>query len=182
MTSPRRTRLPLATLLVSALLLLASPAVAAEAEDDAPKGSYANLEYRLGDIEDPPIDDKSVDLAILSQALHHAADPAKALREAHRILKPKGRLIILDLLQHSFEKRERIGSAQVRDVLPNPKRHHQGGMARHPWALVVRSLAAISASLATCTPTLATAPDHAGQDELFHRSPLLRIEDRLRTM
>ena len=63
-----------------------------------------NLEYRLGDIEAPPIDDCSVDLAFLSQALHHATDPGKALREAHRILNPGGRLVILDLLQHSFDK------------------------------------------------------------------------------
>ena len=68
-------------------------------ENDLP-----NLEYRLGDIESPPIDDRSVDLAFLSQALHHAANPARALREVHRILKPRGRLVILDLLQHSFDK------------------------------------------------------------------------------
>jgi ubiquinone/menaquinone biosynthesis C-methylase UbiE/biotin operon repressor len=69
----------------------------------AKENKLPNLEYRLGDIESPPIDDSSVDLAILSQALHHAESPAKALAEAHRILKPGGRLIVLDLLQHTFE-------------------------------------------------------------------------------
>lgn len=68
-------------------------------ENDLP-----HLEYRLGDIESPPIDDDSVDLALFSQALHHAREPSQALAEAHRILKPGGRLVILDLLQHSFEK------------------------------------------------------------------------------
>ena len=63
-----------------------------------------NLEYRLGDIEDIPIPDATADLAIFSQALHHANDPAKALAEAHRILEPGGTLVVLDLLQHSFEK------------------------------------------------------------------------------
>jgi ArsR family transcriptional regulator len=70
----------------------------------AKENELPNLEYRLGDIEAPPIDDSSVDLAILSQALHHAEHPPKALSEAHRILKPGGRLIVLDLLQHTFEK------------------------------------------------------------------------------
>ncbi len=70
----------------------------------ATENNLPNLEYRLGDIESPPIDDASVDLAIFSQALHHAKQPPKAIAEAHRILKPGGRLIVLDLLQHSFEK------------------------------------------------------------------------------
>src|ERR1700754_1318330 len=63
-----------------------------------------NLEYRLGDIEDPPIPKDSVDLAILSQALHHAIHPERAIHAAHRILKRGGRLVILDLLSHRFEK------------------------------------------------------------------------------
>ena len=63
-----------------------------------------NLEYRLGDIESPPIEDNSVDLAFLSQALHHATHPLLALQEVHRILRPDGRVVILDLLKHSFEK------------------------------------------------------------------------------
>ncbi|MEC8942809.1 MAG: class I SAM-dependent methyltransferase, partial [Verrucomicrobiota bacterium] len=54
--------------------------------------------------EAPPIDDNAIDLAFLSQSLHHATNPARALQEAHRILKPQGRLVILDLLQHSFDK------------------------------------------------------------------------------
>lgn len=68
-------------------------------ENDLP-----HLEYRLGDIESPPIEAGSVNLAIFSQALHHAEHPAKALEAAFQFLKPGGRLLILDLLQHSFEK------------------------------------------------------------------------------
>ena len=70
----------------------------------AAKNGLGNLEYRLGDIESPPIEDSSIDLAVLSQALHHASNPSRALEEVHRILKPDGKVVILDLLQHSFEQ------------------------------------------------------------------------------
>jgi len=70
----------------------------------AKKHGFNNLEYRLGDIEEPPIANNSVDLAILSQALHHAIHPQQAIGAAHRILKRGGRLVILDLLSHRFER------------------------------------------------------------------------------
>src|SRR3954447_19386092 len=70
----------------------------------ARKHGFSNLEYRLGDIEDPPIRRESVDLAILSQALHHALHPERAVAAAHSILKKGGRLVILDLLSHRFDK------------------------------------------------------------------------------
>jgi len=69
----------------------------------ARKNGLKNLEFRLGDLESPPIDRESVDLVILSQALHHAADPARAIASAHGLLKPGGQIMILDLLKHSFE-------------------------------------------------------------------------------
>ncbi len=72
--------------------------------DLARKHGLDNLEYRLGSIEEIPIEDATVDLALFSQALHHAIDPARALRDAHRILKPGGRVAILDLLNHNDEK------------------------------------------------------------------------------
>src|SRR6202008_4852981 len=62
----------------------------------ARKHGFKNLEYRLGDIEDPPVAKNSVDLAILSQALHHAIHPDRAIDAAHRMLKRVGRLVILD--------------------------------------------------------------------------------------
>lgn len=72
--------------------------------DLARKHGIANLEYRLGDIEDVPIRSGSVDLAYLSQALHHAPHPEKAIAEAYRILKPGGRIEVLDLNRHQFEE------------------------------------------------------------------------------
>ncbi len=70
----------------------------------AAKNGLANLAYKHGDIEDVPLPDRSVDLAILSQALHHARHPQTAVAEAYRILKPGGQLLILDLNEHTFEK------------------------------------------------------------------------------
>src|SRR5437899_8179850 len=70
----------------------------------AKKHAIKTLEYRLGDIQDPPIAKNSINLAILSQALHHAIHPERAIAAAHRILKRGGRLVILDLLSHRFEK------------------------------------------------------------------------------
>ncbi len=70
----------------------------------ARKHNIANLEYRLGDLEDVPIRAGSVDLAFLSQALHHASHPERAISEAWRILKPGGRIAILDLNRHHFEE------------------------------------------------------------------------------
>lgn len=70
----------------------------------AEKNGLGNVTYVLGDIESVPLDSSSVDIAILSQALHHAQHPQKAIDEAFRILTPGGQLIVLDLKAHTFEK------------------------------------------------------------------------------
>ena len=70
----------------------------------AAENGITNLEYRLGDLESPPIDDGSIDLAFFSQSLHHALHPAHAVAVAHRLLKPGGRIVILDLKKHGFEQ------------------------------------------------------------------------------
>ena len=70
----------------------------------ARKNGLKNLEFRQGDLQNPPIESNSVDLVILSQALHHAEIPAAALRSAYKILKPGGQILLLDLLKHNFEK------------------------------------------------------------------------------
>jgi ubiquinone/menaquinone biosynthesis C-methylase UbiE/biotin operon repressor len=68
------------------------------------KHGVKNLEYRKGDIEEVPIRDATVDLAFFSQALHHAQHPERAVAEAARILKAGGRIVVLDLLRHSYEE------------------------------------------------------------------------------
>src|ERR1700731_3864446 len=81
-----------------------SPKMVEFGSELARKHGLKNLEYRLGDLEDPPIAKESVGLAFFSQALHHAIRPERAVASAHRILKKGGRVIILDLLSHQFEK------------------------------------------------------------------------------
>ena len=70
----------------------------------AGKHQLNNLEYRQGDLEALPIDDASVDLALFSQSLHHAQHPPRAVAEAFRILRPGGRIAVLDLQRHHFEQ------------------------------------------------------------------------------
>jgi len=70
----------------------------------AKENGLANLEYRLGDLESPPIAEGSLDLAFFSQSLHHALHPQRAVDAAYRLLKPGGRIVILDLNRHSFEQ------------------------------------------------------------------------------
>lgn len=81
-----------------------SPRMVEVGTELAHKNGLANLSYKLGDIEQVPLPDKSVDLAILSQALHHAQHPQTAVDEAHRILRPGGQILVLDLNEHDFEK------------------------------------------------------------------------------
>jgi SAM-dependent methyltransferase len=59
-----------------------------------------NIIWRRGDLERLPLRDGSVDVALLSQALHHASDPARALAEAARVVVPGGRVLLLDLREH----------------------------------------------------------------------------------
>jgi ArsR family transcriptional regulator len=74
------------------------------ASEQAARNGVANVEFRLGDMEEVPIDDASVDLVFFSHSLHHAGHPERAVREAWRILRPGGRIVVLDLAKHRFEE------------------------------------------------------------------------------
>src|SRR5471030_613480 len=81
-----------------------SPKMVAFGRTEAKKKNILNLEYRLGDLADPPIPARSVDIVILGQALHHAANPQQALAAATKLLRKGGRLVVLDLNQHQFDQ------------------------------------------------------------------------------
>ena len=81
-----------------------SPKMVEFASALAKKHGFRNIEYRLGDMQEPPIAKNSVDLAIFSQALHHAPKPERAIKSAYSILRKNGRIAVLDLLSHSFER------------------------------------------------------------------------------
>ena len=74
--------------------------VLARARALARRRQVANITWKRGELEALPLDDESVDVALLSQALHHAGQPGMALAEAVRVLRPEGRLLVLDLRSH----------------------------------------------------------------------------------
>ena len=74
----------------------------------------SNVLWKRGELEKLPIKDETVDVALLSQALHHAANPAHAVAEAARITVPGGRVLILDLRQHQQEwVRSKLGDRSL---------------------------------------------------------------------
>ena len=85
----------------------------------------ANITWKRGEMERLPLADASVDLAILSQALHHAEDPGSVIAEAVRVVRPGGRVLVLDLRAHDQPwVREQLGDrwlgfddSHLRDLL-----------------------------------------------------------------
>lgn len=86
-----------------------SSTVLARAKALAARRRAANIVFKRGELERLPLDNASVDVALLCQALHHATNPAQATAEAVRVLRPGGKLLVLDLRAHE--------EAWVRDKL-----------------------------------------------------------------
>ena len=69
--------------------------------DRAEARGIENIDFLAGEIENVPLPDGCADVVVMSQALHHADVPEHALGEAARILRPGGRLLVIDLLRHT---------------------------------------------------------------------------------
>ena len=91
-----------------------SAAVLERARGLAARRRVTNVTWKRGELDRLPIKDSSVDVALLSQALHHAQDPARAVAEAARITVSGGRVLLLDLKAHGEEwVRTRLGDRRL---------------------------------------------------------------------
>lgn len=73
-------------------------------------GQLANVRLLRGELEALPLPAHSLDAAVVALTLHHSAEPARVFAEAHRVLRPGGRLLLLDMLPHAHEEyRQQMG-------------------------------------------------------------------------
>jgi SAM-dependent methyltransferase len=91
-----------------------SAAVLKRARALAERRRVSNVTWKKGELDALPIPDEAVDVAMLSQALHHAHDPSRAVAEASRITAPGGRVLLLDLRAHQEEwVRAKLGDRRL---------------------------------------------------------------------
>ena len=81
----------------------ASHSMLAVARANLERAEVRNVDLRQGDIYSPPFGRNSFDLVVVHQVLHFLDDPARALKEAARLLTPGGRLLIVDFAPHTLE-------------------------------------------------------------------------------
>ncbi|MGY6567983.1 MAG: ArsR/SmtB family transcription factor [Salinarimonas sp.] len=81
----------------------ASHAMLSVARANLERAGVGRVELRQGDIHAPPVEADAFDLVVIHQVLHYLDDPARALREAARLVAPGGRMLIVDFAPHGLE-------------------------------------------------------------------------------
>ena len=129
-----------------------SEVVLQRAKQLARRRRVTNVRWKKGDLSRLPLADESLDVALLSQTLHHASNPDRALREAVRVVRPSGRVLVLDLREHDQDwVRTRLGDRHLGftpDVLSallagtgleHVRTHTGARKAGDPFAVVIAS-------------------------------------------
>ena len=149
----------LAPMVSQVIAVDASPAMLESAR--ARTYAFANVDVRDGSLESLPVDDESLDVAILMLVLHHVAEPARVLREAHRVLRAGGRLLICDMRAHDREDyRQTMGHVWLgftQDTLT--EWCEQAGFARVRYTPLPADTQVAGPALFTVTATACSAQD-----------------------
>jgi ubiquinone/menaquinone biosynthesis C-methylase UbiE len=103
----------------------ASPAMLTVARTNLERAGLRNVQVRQGDIYALPVERNAYDVVVVHQVLHYLDDPARAVREASRMLRPGGRLFIVDFAPHELEflrtehahRRLGFSDQEIRDTL-----------------------------------------------------------------
>ncbi|VAX13907.1 Arsenite methyltransferase [hydrothermal vent metagenome] len=96
-----------------------TPTMISKARNNADKADFNNVEFRLGEIEHLPVADNSIDVIISNCVINLSPDKAQVFRDAFRILKPRGRLAISDV----------VAAIELPEEMRNDKKLHAGCMA-----------------------------------------------------
>lgn len=99
-----------------------TPDMIKRAEENAEKGGYKNVEFRLGEIEDLPVEDNSVDVILSNCVINLSPDKPAVYREAFRVLRTGGRLAISDM----------VASGEMPDEIKNDMSLHSACVAGAP--------------------------------------------------